>query len=79
MDCIPLTQTAQFHITLPENAKINKVKKGIDIMKKYLCIYVGFFLLINLVGCGTKGGLYMPDHPEVKYPGEYNKNKKNPT
>ena len=48
-------------------------------MKKYLWIYVSVFLLINLVGCGTKGGLYMPDHPEVKYPGEYNKNKKNPT
>jgi len=46
-------------------------------MKKYLCIYLSAFLLLNSVGCGTKGILYMPDHPEVKYPGDYDKNKKN--
>ena len=65
MDYLSITQTAQFHITLPDNAKINKVKKGIDIMKKYLCIYISALLLLNLVGCGTKGGLYIP---EKKYP-----------
>jgi predicted small lipoprotein YifL len=34
-------------------------------MKKYLCIYISAFLLFNLVGCGTKGPLYIP---EQKYP-----------
>jgi predicted small lipoprotein YifL len=34
-------------------------------MKKYLCIYVSALLLSNLVGCGTKGPLYIP---EQKYP-----------
>jgi len=34
-------------------------------MKKYLCIYISVFLLLNLVGCGTKGPLYIP---EQKYP-----------
>ena len=34
-------------------------------MKKYLCFYISIFLLLNLVGCGTKGGLYIP---EKKYP-----------
>jgi predicted small lipoprotein YifL len=28
-------------------------------------MYVSVFLLINLVGCGTKGALYIP---EKKYP-----------
>jgi predicted small lipoprotein YifL len=43
-------------------------------MKKYLCIYISVFLLLNSVGCGTKGRLYMPDHPEVKYPAQQKKN-----
>ena len=47
-------------------------------MKKYLCIYISAFLLLNLSGCGTKGELYMPDHPEIKYPGDMDKTKKNP-
>ncbi len=34
-------------------------------MKKYLCIYITIYLLLNLVGCGTKGSLYIP---EKKYP-----------
>lgn len=34
-------------------------------MKKYLCIYISSLLLLNLVGCGTKGPLYIP---EQKYP-----------
>ena len=34
-------------------------------MKKYLCIYVSVFLLLNLVGCGNKGYLYIP---EKRYP-----------
>ena len=34
-------------------------------MKKYLCIYISALLLLNLVGCGTKGPLYIP---EKKYP-----------
>ncbi len=47
-------------------------------MKKYLYFCISAFLLINLASCGTKGILYMPDHPEVKYPGDYDKNKKTP-
>ena len=73
MDYIPLTKTSQFHITDPDNAKINKVKQGIDIMKKYLCIYISVFLLLNLVGCGTKGPLYIP---EKKYPQDTTPEKK---
>jgi predicted small lipoprotein YifL len=34
-------------------------------MKKYLYIYISAFLVLNLVGCGTKGSLYIP---EKKYP-----------
>jgi len=34
-------------------------------MKKYLCIYISAFFLLNLIGCGTKGPLYIP---EEKYP-----------
>ncbi len=34
-------------------------------MKKYLCIYISAFLLLTLLGCGTKGPLYIP---EQKYP-----------
>lgn len=34
-------------------------------MKKYVCIYISAFLLLNLVSCGTKGPLYIP---EQKYP-----------
>ncbi|MEY4454302.1 MAG: hypothetical protein RI951_896, partial [Pseudomonadota bacterium] len=53
------------HITHQDNAKITQIKKGIGIMKKYLCIYISAFLVLNLVGCGTKGSLYIP---EKKYP-----------
>ena len=73
MDYIPLTKASQFHITHPDNAKITKVKQGIDIMKKYLCIYISVFLLLNLVGCGTKGPLYIP---EKKYPQDTTPEKK---
>jgi len=34
-------------------------------MKKYLCIYISALLLLNLIGCVTKGPLYIP---EQKYP-----------
>ena len=47
-------------------------------MNKYLCFCISVFLLISLASCGTKGILYMPDHPEVKYPGNSDKNKKIP-
>jgi predicted small lipoprotein YifL len=73
MDYIPLTKASQFHITHPDNAKINKVKQGIGIMKKYLCIYISVFLLLNIVGCGTKGPLYIP---EKKYPQDTTPEKK---
>ena len=65
MDYIPLTHASQFHITHQDDAKIRKVKKSIDVMKKYLCIYISAFLILNLSGCGTKGPLYIP---EKKYP-----------
>ena len=65
MDYIPLTSAPQFHITHQDNAKISQIKKGISIMKKYVCVYISAFLLLNLVSCGTKGPLYIP---EQKYP-----------
>jgi predicted small lipoprotein YifL len=34
-------------------------------MKKYLCIYISTALFLSLIGCGTKGPLYIP---EKKYP-----------
>ncbi len=34
-------------------------------MKKYVCIYISAFLLLNLVVCGTKGPLYIA---EQRYP-----------